>query len=201
MTLLLQENEGLIQSFVQRFVSQRDFPSHLFEDFKQAARIGFIQAVETWKPAHSGPSPFSHWAFLAMRQEVQKVACGALPVGVPRDIMFASTHRTDIHNTKFGTDPPEDSLGRREKKHIQVTDWKFFYTPDYSDKYRRPNPGEAADIPDPEGAIDRKRKTLRLQEFLAALSAADRKSFWAGRRPDLTERAKAYVAARRPDRL
>jgi len=198
MALLIQENEGLIQHFVQRFSKARDFPDHLREDFAQAARIGFIRAVETWKPAPEGPSPFSHWAFLLMRQEVQKVACGALPVALPRDILFASTHKTDAHQAQFGEDPPDDHIGRRERTHAKIMGWKFFYTADYLDEHlrRQPTATEAQAVPDAEGDLDHKRGAERLGEFLAMLSKKDRKAFWAGNRPDLITQAKAYVATR-----
>lgn len=189
MTQLLRENEPLVISFVRRFTSKAaGSPSHLREDFEQAARIGLVKAIETWRPAKKGPSSFSHWAFIHMRQEVQLVACEALPISCPRDIMFASTHKAEAHRALTGEAIDAADVGRREKIHEQVMGWEFFYNRDHGDDT----------TPAIEADIDRHQDLQYLREFLDIFVADEEKvAFWDGKRPDIVTEAQTYVAWRR----
>ena len=198
MASLIAENEGLIQSFVHRFMTKaRAYPASLRPDLEQAARIGFMVACQRWKPAKGR---FSTLAFYCMRQEMQEAACEMRPIGLPRDVMFASTHKTEVHEAQYGTEPPAEALGRREKALKRVLGWTFFFAPNGPDVLthqgdERAERRGALEIPDAEGDLDRKRDVGYLRAYLAMMPPEDQDGFWSGKRPDLVEEAKEYVEA------
>ena len=178
-------NTPLIGIAVQRFSNKEGVRrKHLAKDLYQAASLGLVNAINTWRPAKQGPSSFSHWAFVHMRQEMQVAWLESKVVSVPRDVMFA--------NVRPGV--PEAELNRREKLHAHVADWN--YVP-YVDGEQ---PSGRCTQPTEEEDIDRRRDAGYLQDFLATLSKTNQRAFWGAERPDLVEKAKAYVEYRRATR-
>ena len=189
---LIVDNEALAQYYVREFTRRTNYyTDNLKDDLLQAARIGMIRALDAWKPDEGG---FSSVAFWWAIHEMQLVARHASGVSVPKSAFLPKKKQDEIDKfvTMHGHYPSPEEVGltstildrARKAKVVMCSASDADHV-------------AAEEAPDHEGSIDRKRDTRALQEFIAKLSAKDRRDFWTGDRPDLTQRAKLFVEGRR----
>lgn len=188
---LLRDNEPLVRFYVASFTkSSRYYTDNMRADLLQAASIGIIRALPAWDPDRGG---FSSVAFRWALHEMQLVVRHATSVSVPKSAFLPRAKQDEA--AKFtalhGREPEAHEIGLTEAVVDRAREATSTFRP-LSDADEVPS-----EDPGPEAGIDQRRDQEALRAFLRGLKAKDRREFWTGTRPDLTQRAKLYVEGRR----
>lgn len=198
---LVAGEENLIQYLVSRFIAgSRYHTDELREDLAQAARIGAIRAIDAWDPPR-GPFLTVIWGWA--KHEMQSVIeRSALPITVPRRAHLPKAKQDAIaaFYAQHGRDPdPEElrKMGISGNDHLRSQRAAAAFTGAHDGSADM----AAEEDESPEEAIDRKRDEAALVAFTKGLKPAEREDFWAGKRPDLVEKAREYVERRRSVRV
>ena len=192
MTLLMRENEPLAAKFARAFLTKIDLDiCDLEDDVYQAARIGLMRAIEKWDPARGA---FANVAYPWIRYEMQLAVRHAATISYPRRFLFMTNGQLDAQRfyATHGREPTPEEIGVNPAMARRVAEKAAskFVSLDEADE-------APAEVPDVEGNLDRARDMRALKTWVGKLSKTDRAEFWKGDRPDLTDRAKAYVQSRR----
>lgn len=185
---LVALNEGLVQKIVQGFTGRtRYYVTEMRDDLLQAGRIGLIRAIHKWEP-HRGA--FSTVAFNEIRYEIQRTACSATPIDVPRTLVFASNgqREAEAFYARHGRTATAKDLNMPESLFERARMARMEFVSE-----------AGADLPqevDAEGALDTARDLRALRAFVKKLSREQRALLKEGDEA-LTARARAYVEARR----
>jgi RNA polymerase sigma factor (sigma-70 family) len=222
---IMRAEDKLIRSCAQK-VTHRSayYTDELKDDMLQAAKIGFIRAMSKWDPKRGAFSTVAWWW---MRHEMQGVLRCATPITRPKsaDLPRATQDVAAAHYAKYGREATYEELGITASAAQRASNASATFVPVTrvtglglradsvvdnessmgavlrpTDKLSRDvatDNLQAAEIPDAEGDIDRKREVAALRGYLAKLSTKARKEFWSGKNPALIARAKAAVQAAR----
>jgi len=189
---LLADNEALARAYATAYAKHTQYyTEHLADDLLQAARIGLLRALDGWDPEKGA---FSLCAYFWSLHEMQLVVRHATGVSVPKSAFIPQKKQNEVARffALHGRDPLPEEIGLTDIVIDRARKAMAAFVP----------MTEAEGVPDdslpsPEAVIDRKRDAAALREFVEALSFRDRKDFWTGDRPELTERARKFVEERR----
>lgn len=185
---LLADNDKLARYYVAGFSTHSAYyTDNMQDDLLQAARIGILRALSKWDPDKGGFSAVGYqWA----RHEMQQVARHASRISVPKSAFLPKAKQDEI--AKFeaihGRSPLPSDVGLTQK----VFDRVRMATVEIVE-VEQADSVEVDTENTPEFVIDRKRDAEALNAYIRTLSPRDRREFWAGSRPDLTEAAKRYI--------
>lgn len=188
---LVVENEALVQRCATEFLARTNYHIEpLRDDVFQAARIGLMQAIQRWEPMRAS---FSTAAYFWMRHEMQLVVRHASPVSRPKsaDLPRRKQQEAARFFALTGREPTPGELGVTASAVVRAQKAAARFVP------VREAELEPTEVPDTEGALDRKRDTESLQAFLTTrLSVKQRAAFWAGDEK-LVAWAKRFIENRR----
>jgi RNA polymerase sigma factor (sigma-70 family) len=185
---LVALNEGLVQKIVQGFTGRtRYYVAEMREDLLQAGRIGLIRAIHKWDPDRGA---FSTVAFNEIRYEIQRTACSATPIDVPRTLVFASNgqREAEAFYARHGRQATAEDLNMPASLFERARMARMEFVSE-----------AGADMPqevDAEGDLDTVRDLRSLRSFVRKLTKAQRAALESGDE-ELSAKARAYVEARR----
>jgi RNA polymerase sigma factor (sigma-70 family) len=194
---VLVEFEPLIKKFAFRTVRQERTPIDS-EDALQAARIGFVTALERFDPRRGRISTYAaNW----IRHEVQQATRSSKTIRLPRIRMTNEERKAALDKVRANPEATADELGLSQTKVDQLK---------YSIglRYTSTATEEGAYIPDPlishdeiEERIDAKREIAALGGEEAALAKVDSAAPFGFADPDPADVAAGIVRclAIRPD--
>lgn len=131
MTKLLQDNYGLVKTFVRKMVNYDLFKGDM-EDLEQEAYIGLINAVKRFDPEKGTFATYAYWA-------VKDKVMAALPyqIGVykpkTKNMPKGMLQKMDMFYTKHGRQATHEDLGVKESVFEEWKTFKFHFTTDNPD--------------------------------------------------------------------